>query len=69
MPISASEQPPVMAHRFRSALGEHLLVVPFSRIFDVPAADAKALDEDPAALGRNASIRLPKPRRARPRWI
>jgi len=39
-----------LAHRFRSATGEHLLVVPFSRIFDLPAAEAVALDADPAAL-------------------
>ena len=30
-----------MAHRFRSAAGEHLLVVPFSRIFDLPSADER----------------------------
>jgi uncharacterized protein len=32
--------------RFRSAAGDHLLVVPHSRIFDVPPALATALDDD-----------------------
>jgi uncharacterized protein len=40
------------AHRFRSAVGEHLLVVPFSRIFDLPDAEAATLDTDAAALDR-----------------
>ena len=39
-----------LAHRFRSTAGQHLLVVPFSRIFDLPAAAAAALDADPASL-------------------
>jgi uncharacterized protein len=42
----------VNAHRFRSAVGEHLLVVPFTRIFDLPAAEAATLDSDSAALDR-----------------
>src|SRR5947209_18833776 len=41
---------PGLAHRFRSSAGEHLLVVPFSRIFDLPPAEAAALDADPAGL-------------------
>ena len=39
-----------LAHRFRSTAGEHLLVVPFSRIFDLPSVEAAALDADPASL-------------------
>lgn len=39
-----------LARRFRSARGEHLLVVPFSRIFDLPAGTAGALDPLIAAL-------------------
>jgi uncharacterized protein len=39
-----------MAHRFRSGAGEHLLVVPFSRIFDLSADDAITLDPDPDTL-------------------
>ncbi len=35
--------------RFRSCLGEHLLVVPHSRIYDLDPAFAATLDGDPAA--------------------
>ena len=35
-----------MTHRFRSGAGEHLLVVPFSRVFDLSADDAATLDAD-----------------------
>jgi uncharacterized protein len=55
MPPIATQHPPAMAHRFRSDAGEHLLVVPFSRIFDLPADDAAALDSDPDALGTLAA--------------
>jgi uncharacterized protein len=39
-----------LAYRFRSAAGEHLMIVPFTRIFDLSAADAAALDRDGEAL-------------------
>jgi uncharacterized protein len=44
-----------MTHRFRSDAGEHLLVVPFSRIFDLSADYAATLDADPNALGALAT--------------
>jgi uncharacterized protein len=44
-----------LAHRFRSNAGEHLLVVPFSRIFDLPPAEAAALDADPEKLAALAA--------------
>jgi uncharacterized protein len=42
-----------MFHRFRSEAGEHLLVVPYSRVFDLSAELARAFDQsgaDQAAL-------------------
>lgn len=33
-------------HRFRSAGGEHLLIVPYSRVFDLPADTAQRFDRD-----------------------
>ena len=39
-----------MTHRFRSGIGEHLLVVPFSRVFDLSADDAATLDANPDTL-------------------
>ena len=50
MPIATTRDAPAISHRFHSAAGEHLLVVPFSRIFDIPGHDAVALDADPDAL-------------------
>jgi uncharacterized protein len=44
-----------MTHRFRSGAGEHLLVVPFSRVFDLSADDAATLDADPDMLGALAA--------------
>jgi uncharacterized protein len=44
-----------LAHRFSSAAGEHLLVVPFSRVFDLPEDAACELDADPAALAQLAA--------------
>jgi uncharacterized protein len=44
-----------MTHRFRSGAGEHLLVVPFSRVFDLSADDAATLDADPDTLGALAA--------------
>lgn len=38
-----------MFHRFRSEGGEHVLIVPYSRVFDLPAEDAAAFDGDAAA--------------------
>ncbi|HZU88012.1 MAG TPA: radical SAM protein [Stellaceae bacterium] len=55
-----------LAYRFRSAAGEHLLIVPFTRIFDLSATDAAALDRDggtldalAGALGRPAGGEAP----------
>jgi uncharacterized protein len=42
--------------RFRSDRGEHLLVVPHTRIFDLPPALAASLDDDIRAADRLASI-------------
>ena len=49
-------------HHFRSRAGDHLLIVPFSRIYDMPAEFAARLGaEDPAALGLTAALGLPGP--------
>jgi uncharacterized protein len=46
--------------RFRSAVGEHLLIVPFSRIYDLPEHVARRLDmEDHDALALAAALALP----------
>jgi hypothetical protein len=37
-----------MFHRFRSEAGEHLLVVPYSRVFDLSADLARAFDQSGA---------------------
>ena len=50
MPALDSGRAPPVAHRFRSAAGEHLLVVPFTRLFDLPDAEVAALDADPRAM-------------------
>jgi uncharacterized protein len=42
--------------RFRSAAGDHLLVVPHTRIFDVPPALAAILDDDVRASDRLAAM-------------
>ena len=49
-------------HHFRSSAGDHLLIVPFSRIYDMPAEFAARLGaEDPDALGLTAALALPGP--------
>lgn len=49
-------------HHFRSSAGDHLLIVPFSRIYDMPAEFATRLaSEDPDALGLTAALGLPGP--------
>jgi uncharacterized protein len=49
-------------HRFRSRIGDHLLIVPFTRIYDVPEDFARRVDHsDPAALALAASLALPGP--------
>jgi uncharacterized protein len=49
-------------HRFRSRLGDHLLIVPFTRIYDLPQDFARRIDHgDPAALALAASLALPGP--------
>ena len=35
-----------MFHQFRSAAGEHLLVIPYSRVFDLAPDLARAFDQD-----------------------
>ena len=40
------------ARRFRSALGEHVLIVPFSQIYDLPPRAAAEWDADPARAAR-----------------
>jgi uncharacterized protein len=47
-------------HHFRSSAGDHLLIVPFSRIYDMPAKFAARLKaEDPDALGLTETLALP----------
>jgi uncharacterized protein len=47
-------------HRFRSALGEHVLVVPFSRIYDLDADFSRRIDhDDHDALGLMTALSLP----------
>ena len=47
-------------HRFRSNVGEHILVIPFTRIYDVDAALARRFDAlDPDALALAATLALP----------
>ena len=49
-------------HRFRSRLGDHLLIVPFTRIYDLPEDFARRVDRsDPAALALTAALSLPGP--------
>ena len=48
------------ARRFASALGEHVFIVPFSQLYDLPAREAEAWDADPARAARSiAALRLP----------
>jgi uncharacterized protein len=42
--------------RFRSAAGDHLLVVPHTRIFDIPPGLAATLEDDVQATGRLAAM-------------
>lgn len=42
--------------RFRSAVGEHVLVVPYSRLFDIPVETATDLDTKPDELYRLSQI-------------
>jgi uncharacterized protein len=49
-------------HRFRSRIGDHLLIVPFTRIYDLPEDFARRVDHsDPAVLALAASLALPGP--------
>jgi uncharacterized protein len=45
----AGEPAAPMFHRFRSDAGEHLLVIPYSRLFDLPPELARILDRGGAA--------------------
>lgn len=48
------------ARRFRSALGEHVLIVPFSQIYDLPPRAAAEWDADPARAARTlAALEAP----------
>jgi uncharacterized protein len=48
--------------RFRSRVGDHLLIVPFTRVYDLPEDFARRVDHgDPAALALAASLALPGP--------
>jgi len=40
----AGEPTAPMFHRFRSAAGEHLLIVPYSRVFDLSPELARSID-------------------------
>jgi uncharacterized protein len=53
--IEADPQAPLF-RRFRSAVGDHLLIVPHSRIFDLPRALAESLDAGPEEAGRLAAM-------------
>jgi uncharacterized protein len=56
--VPAPKAPPF--HRFRSALGEHILIVPFSRIYDVEEEFARRIDtEDQDALGLMTALSSP----------
>src|ERR1700690_2372684 len=58
--ISAPSAPAF--HRFRSALGEHVLVVPFSRIYDLEEDFSRRIgqdDHDP--LGLMTALSTPGP--------
>ena len=47
------------ARRFRSALGEHVLIVPFSQIYDLPRRAAAEWDADPARTARTIATLEP----------
>ncbi|MBR0755538.1 SPASM domain-containing protein [Bradyrhizobium jicamae] len=53
--IAADAAAPLF-RRFRSAAGDHLLVVPYTRIFDLPPDLAERLDDDPQETGRLAAM-------------
>ncbi len=56
--IPAPSAPPF--HRFRSALGEHVLVVPFSRIYDLDEDFGRRIDRhDHDALGLMTALSTP----------
>ena len=56
--IPAPSAPPV--HRFRSALGEHVLVVPHSRIYDLDEDFSRRIDsQDHDALGLMRALSTP----------
>ena len=56
--IPAPSAPPF--HRFRSALGDHVLVVPFSRIYDLEEDFSRRIDDDDHdALGLMAALSTP----------
>src|ERR1700752_383958 len=56
-PISIAPADPLAPKlkRFRSNVGEHLLIVPHTRIFDLPPALAASLDADAQAADRLAA--------------
>jgi uncharacterized protein len=48
--------------RFRSRVGDHLLIVPFTRVYDLPGDFARRVDDgDRAALALAESLALPGP--------
>ena len=53
--VDADPRAPIF-RRFQSAAGDHLLVVPHTRIFDVPSELAAELDGDAAATDRLAAM-------------
>ena len=56
--VEAPKAPPF--HRFRSPLGEHILVVPFSRIYDVDKDFGRRIDHmDHDALGLMTALSTP----------
>jgi uncharacterized protein len=53
--VHADPQAPIF-RRFQSAAGDHLLVIPHTRVFDVPPLLAAELDTDAAAIDRLAAM-------------
>ena len=43
-PVVECDEAAPVHHRFRSKVGEHLFIIPHSRLFDLPGATAAALD-------------------------
>ncbi len=53
--VHADPRAPIF-RRFQSAAGDHLLVIPHTRVFDVPPLLAAELDTDAAAIDRLAAM-------------